>query len=76
MAATYNHDIGIHSPIMGYPQRAVSWAFWVVECLAAMLCIAAGMGSNPWFGGDFWGLGDCYEPVTVTTKGVCKAGLA
>jgi hypothetical protein len=76
MAATYYHYVCVHAPIMGYPQRAISWAFWDVERLAAMLCMAAGMDSNPWFGGDFCGLGDCYQPVTVTTKGVCKAGLA
>jgi hypothetical protein len=76
MAATYNYDIGIHSSIMGYPQRALSWDLWVVERLAAMLCIAAGRASNPWFDGGFGGQGDCYQPVTGITKGVCKAGLA
>ena len=60
---------------MGYPQRPISWVFGVVECLAAMLCIAAGMGSNPWFDGDFLGLGDCYQPVTVTTKDLCNPEL-
>jgi len=36
---------------------------------------AASIGSNLWFDGDFGGQGDCYEPVTVTTRGLCKAGL-
>jgi hypothetical protein len=69
MATTYNHDIGIHSSIMGYQQRANSWVFWVVKCLAAMLCIAAGMGSKPWFDVDFLDLVDCYQPVTGLTRG-------
>jgi hypothetical protein len=45
---------------MGYPQKAS----------------AASMGSNLWFDGDFGGQGDCYQPVTVTTRGLCNAGLA
>jgi hypothetical protein len=36
---------------------------------------AASMGSNPWFDLDFGPRGDCYQPVTVTTQGLCNAGL-
>ena len=60
MPPTHYYDVCIHSPIMGHPQKAS----------------AASMGSNPWFDGDFGGQGDCYQPVTVTTKGLCNAGLA
>jgi hypothetical protein len=59
-----------------FPTKSYFLGFLVVDWSAAMLCIAAGRGSNPRFDMVFWGLGDCYEPVTVTTKGLCKAGLA
>jgi hypothetical protein len=60
----------------GVPTNGQSLGFNVQERPKVASVSASGAGVNPLFGGDFEGLGDCYQPVTVTTKGLCKAGLA